>query len=253
MAAIRRSGGVLPFYWQGKIVDPRGDEFAEHLSQHRFRTIENAASEEVSVGWVTPADPTGDNFSPEDLDGGIGTWLRFRIDKKTMPMKWLQIHRDATEKARGKKLSAKERRELKDDLMDQLLPRVLPTITLVDALLFEERKTVLLFATSKAAKEAFGKLFFETFSLELAPADPLQAGLHADLSDEDKHALERLNPIRWPNTAHDSAPPRPKPQPKAVATAQPTDTPTPDPTPTVEAPAAAPEGDEPQESTEQQA
>ena len=156
MAAIRKSGGVVPFFWQGKLVDPRNDEFSEHLSLQRFRTIENAASEEVSIGWVTPADPTGDNFSPEDLDGGIGTWLRFRIDKKSMPMKWLQIHRDAAEKARGKKLSAKERRELKDDLMDQLLPRVLPTITLVDALLFEERKTVLLFATSKAAKEVRG-------------------------------------------------------------------------------------------------
>jgi len=192
---------VVPYFWQGKIVDPRDDEFAEHLSLQRFRTIENAASEEVSVGWVTPADPTGDNFSPEDLDGGIGTWLRFRIDKKSMPMKWLQIHRDAAEKARGKKLSAKERRELKDDLMDQLLPRVLPTITLVDALLFEERKTVLLFATSKSAKEAFTKLFFESFSIQLEPADPLVSGMRSDLSDEEKRALERVNPIRWPNNA----------------------------------------------------
>lgn len=209
MAAIRKSGGCVPFFWQGKIVDPRNDEFAEHLSLQRFRTIENAASEEVSVGWVTPADPTGDNFSPEDLDGGVGTWLRFRIDKKSMPMKWLQIHRDAAEKARGKKLSAKERRELKDDLMDQLLPRVLPTITLVDALLFEERKTVLLFATSKAAKEAFTKLFFETFSIQLEPGDPLQSGLRSDLSDEDKYALERVNPIRWPNTTIEGGPSKP--------------------------------------------
>ena len=158
LAAIRKSGGVVPYYWQGKILDPRDDAFAEALAPRRFRTIENAASEEVSVGWVTPADPTGDSFAVEDLDGGVGTWLRFRIDKKSMPMKWLQIHRDAAEKARGKRLSAKERKELKEDLMDQLLPRVLPTITLVDALLFHERKTVLLFATSKTAKEAFAAL-----------------------------------------------------------------------------------------------
>lgn len=200
MAAIKKSGGVVPFFWQGKILDPRDDAFAEALSPQRFRTIENAASEETSIGWVTPADPTGDSFAIEDLDGGIGTWLRFRIDKKSMPMKWLQIHRDAAEKARGKKLSAKERRELKEDLMDQLLPRVLPTITLVDALLFHDRKTVLLFATSKSAKEAFAKLFFETFTVQLETADPLQSGLRADLSPDQKHALERLEPIRWPNT-----------------------------------------------------
>ncbi|HEB54424.1 MAG TPA: hypothetical protein ENI87_14325, partial [bacterium] len=185
------------------------DEFAEALSTQRFRTIENAASEEVSVGWVTPADPTGDSFAVEDLDGGLGTWLRFRIDKKSMPAKWLQIHRDATEKARGKKLSAKERRELKDELMERYLPRVLPTVTLVDALLFHDRRTVLLFATSAAQREAFGKLFFETFTVQLEPADPLQRGLHADLSDEQKYALERLEPIRWPDTTRDERrPPR---------------------------------------------
>ena len=206
MATIRKSGGVVPFYWQGKIVDPRDDSFAEALAPQRFRTIENAASEEVSVGWVTPADPTGDSFATEDLEGGVGTWLRFRVDKKSMPMRWLQIHRDAAEKARGKKLSAKERRELKDDLMDQLLPRVLPTVTLVDALLFHERKTVLLFATSKTAKEAFAKLFFESFSVPLELADPLQRGLRTDISPDQRHALERLEPIRWPNTAQQGGP-----------------------------------------------
>lgn len=218
MAAIRKSGGVVPYYWQGKILDPRDDAFAEALAPRRFRTIENAASEEVSVGWVTPADPTGDSFAVEDLDGGVGTWLRFRIDKKSMPMKWLQIHRDAAEKARGKRLSAKERKELKEDLMDQLLPRVLPTITLVDALLFHERKTVLLFATSKTAKEAFAKLFFETFSIQLEPADPLQSGLRADISPEQRAALERLEPVRWPNTAsNDARPSIEAPRPAAAA------------------------------------
>ena len=218
MAAIRKSGGVVPFYWQGKILDPRDDAFAEALAPHRFCTIENAASEEVSAGWVTPADPTGDSFAVEDLDGGVGTWLRFRIDKKSMPMKWLQIHRDAAEKARGKKLSAKERRELKEDLMDQLLPRVLPTITLVDALLFHERKTVLLFATSKNAKETFAKLFFETFTVQLEPADPLQRGLRADISPDQRHALERLEPIRWPDTTRSEDRPA-LPEPASVTAA----------------------------------
>ncbi|MEZ6037494.1 MAG: recombination-associated protein RdgC [Planctomycetota bacterium] len=198
MVAIRKSGGVVAFHWQGKLTDPSDDAFAESLSQRRFRTIENAASEEVSIGWVTPADPTGDSFATEDLDGGTGTWLRFRIDKKSMPMKWLQIHRDAAEKARGKKLSARERRELKDDLMDQLLPRVLPTITLVDALLFHDRRTVLLFATSKTAKEAFVKLMFETFTIQLDQANPLESGLRLELGEEENFALERLEPIRWP-------------------------------------------------------
>lgn len=198
MAAIKKSGSVVAFYWDGKITDPRDQAFADALANRRFRTIENAASEEVSAGWVTPLDPTGDSFALEDLDGGAGTWLRFRLDKKKLPMKWLQIHRDAAEKSRGKKLSARERRELKDDLMEKLLPRVLPTVTLVDALLFFDRKMVHLFATSKSAREVFGKLFFESFGAPLERANPLVSGLRAGIDDELKRELERLEPVRWP-------------------------------------------------------
>ncbi len=198
MAAIRKSGGVVVFYWDGKITDPRDEAFCAALATRRFRTIENAASEEVSAGWVTAADPTGDSFALEDLDGGAGTWLRVRIDKKTLPKKWLQIHRDVAEKARGKKLSARERRELKDDLTEKMLPRVLPTIQLIDALLYHDRKIVQLFATSKTAREVFGKLFFETFSTPLERANPLQSGLRSGLDDTQKNELERAEAVRWP-------------------------------------------------------
>jgi hypothetical protein len=200
MAAIKKSGGVVVFYWDGKLTDPATPAFAEALAERRFRTIENAASEEVSAGWVTPLDPTGDSFALEDLDGGTGTWLRFRIDKKTLPKRWLQIHRDAAEKAKGKKLSARERRELKDDLAEKLLPRVLPAVQLHDALLFHAQRTVLLFATGKGAREVFGKLFFESFGLPLERANPLQCGLRAGLDAEAEHALERIEPVRWPKT-----------------------------------------------------
>ncbi len=205
MATIKKSGSFVAFHWDGAIADPHAQPFADALATRRFRTIENAASEEVSIGWVTPADPTGDSFALEDLEGGAGTWLRFRMDKKSMPKKWLQIHRDAAEKARGKKLSARERRELKDDLMEKMLPRVLPTITLVDALLFHDKRTVLLFATSKAAREAFGKLFLESFGTPLERSNPLQAGLRAGLDDETRYTLEHCEPVRWPNAQRGEA------------------------------------------------
>ncbi len=208
MPLIRKSGGVVVFYWDGAITHPRDAAFGEALATRRFRTIENAASEEVSAGWVTPADPTGDSFDLEDLDGGAGTWLRFRIDKKVLPKKWLQIHRDAAEKTRGKKLSARERRELKDDLAEKLLPRVLPAITLVDALLFHDRALVQLFATGKGARETFTKLFFETFGVPLHRASPLQCGQRARLGRDAERELEQLEPVRWPRAERTSAPAR---------------------------------------------
>ncbi len=198
MAAIKKGGSVVVFYWDGKVADPRDQAFADALQKHRFRSIENAASEEISAGWVTAADPTGETFALEDLDGGAGTWLRFRIDKKVLPKKWLQIHRDAAEKSRGKKLSARERRELKDDLTEKLLPRVLPNVQLIDALLYHEKRTVQLFGTSKVARETFGKLFFESFGVPLDRANPLQCGRRAGLDGEAQNTLERLEPVRWP-------------------------------------------------------
>jgi hypothetical protein len=209
MAALKKSGSAVAFFWDGKITDPRAQAFASALAKHRFRTIENAASEEVSAGWVTPVDPTGDSFAPEDLDGGTGTWLRFRIDKKTLPKKWLQIHRDVAEKSRGKRLSARERRELKDDLTEKLLPRVLPTIQLIDALLHHEKRTVQLFATSKSAREVFGKLFFETFGVPLERATPLLAGRRAGLDAELQRALEQAEAVRWPRAERDGRAARP--------------------------------------------
>lgn len=198
MVAIRRTGGVVVFFWQGRLPDPRDEAFAAGLAKARFRTIEDAASEEVSIGWVTPGDPTGDSFEPDDMVAGLGTWLRVRIDKKSLPRKWLAIHRDVAEKQRGRKLSARERRELKDDLMEKLLPRVLPTVTFVDALLYPDRKLVLLFAGGKSVREGFGKLFFESFGLPLERADPLLLGLRAGIGPDLEHALERVQPVRWP-------------------------------------------------------
>ncbi len=223
MAAIRKSGGVVAFFWDGKIADPQDQKFVDALANRRFRTIENAASEEVSSGWVTALDPTGDSFGLEDLDGGTGTWLRFRTDKKTLPKKWLQIHRDAAEKARGKKLSARERREMKDDLTEKLLPRVLPTVQLIDALLFFDKKTVLLFATSKSAREVFGKLFFESFGVPLERANPLQCGLRAGLDEEAKYALERTEPVRWPKAERAGEIARSAPRQAVAATEQDTE------------------------------
>lgn len=207
MASIRRSGGMVMFFWDGALPAPDGDEFVQALSQRRFRSIENAASEEVSIGWVTKGDPTGDGFATEDLDAGPGTWLRLRIDKKKLPVKWLAIHRDVAEKQRGRKLSAKERKELKDGLYDSLLPRVLPTVNFVDALLFAERRMLLLFATGTGICEAFAKLFFETFTIPIDRADPFLMGMRCGLGDEINHALEQVQPVRWPSQREAHRPP----------------------------------------------
>jgi DNA recombination-dependent growth factor C len=198
MVSLRRSGGSVAFFWHGKLPDPRDAAFAEALGKRRFRSIEDAASEEVSIGWVTPKDPTGRHFAPEDLQAGTAAWLRLRIDTKVLPRKWLAIHRDAAARAKGRRLSARENRELRDDLASKLLPRVLPTVQLIDALLFFGRRTALLLHSRRAAGEAFGKLFFETFALPLVRAEALTLAQRSGIDRDMQQRLDRVEPVRWP-------------------------------------------------------
>lgn len=156
-SVLRRGGSAVAMTWDPK-ADPSDPSFGTALQSKRFLSIETAASEENSVGWVTPADPTGDAFAPDELVAGQCWWLRFRMDAKKLPASKMQMEIANAERARGKKLSARERRELKDDLHERLLPGILPRTTMVDVLVSPDRRTALVLSSSKAAREAFGEL-----------------------------------------------------------------------------------------------
>ena len=67
-------------------------------------------------------------------------------------------------------------------------------------------------ATGKGTREAFGELFFETFTVPLERANPLQCGLRAGLGADSKHQLERAEPVRWPDHIKDRQKPHLRPQ-----------------------------------------
>ena len=194
---FRRSGSVVPFLVEGEIPDPSQDGFLKALHEQRFRTIETAASEETSVGWCTHADPTGGTFERDAIDFDGYIWLRMRMDKKVMPPPWLRIHRVAAERAAGRRLQQKELRDLKDDVMRKLLPRVLPSIRLIDVSWFPSRNIMLLHGTAKAVQEQFLHLVYRTFSTSLRRADPLHLAENLKLDAEHKRYLEQVSPVNW--------------------------------------------------------
>jgi DNA recombination-dependent growth factor C len=208
---FRRSGGFVTFLVAGKLPAPDSQGFRDALAQHRFRTIETAAAEQVSVGWVTPRDPTGETFEPEHMRCGNAWWLRVRVDRKQLPAAWVAIYRAAAEHGAGRPLSVREKRELREDLERKLLPRVLPAVKLVDVLWLPERGAMLLFATSRAAQEQFERLVRLTFGKQIEPAAPLRLaqalGLQAD----------HLSPVRWPDLERRVKQPAESAAPAAVA------------------------------------
>jgi DNA recombination-dependent growth factor C len=199
-ATLRKGGSYVAMQWtDGAMPHPHDQEFRDALAQHRFRTIENAASEEVSIGWVTPDDPSGDSHELEDMvaDGTV-TWLRVRLDKKALPKAWVQIRMDEARRAKGKPLTARERRELKDSLAEEWLPGIKPTVTGIDALLLHERKTVLLFSSSKSARESFAQLWAGTFGVSIHMVGPYALAVRQGF---DAEVLDKLEPTRWPVAA----------------------------------------------------
>lgn len=198
MTAKLRKGGGLTAYRAQSTVDPFAAEFVDALAAHRFRTIENAASEETSTGWITPEDPTGDTFAIADMDAGNAIWLRVRQDSKRLPAIMLDQHVALRERALGRPLRKKEMRELRGELVSQLLPRILPSSTNVDALFWPDQRLVLLLSTSKTVRDAFGSLWAATFGAAVDRLDAPALAIEI-LPPERNQALRDLQPTRWRN------------------------------------------------------
>ena len=197
MTAIRKSGSFCAYTWDGKLTDPLDAEFAGLLAAQRFRHIDLAASEEVSAGWVTQADPSGGSFDLEDLDAGPATWLRVRVDTKKLPGERVKQRMAEWRREHGKPPTARQCREIKDALAEELLPKQLPTTKNIDALLYAERRIVLLFAAGKSARETFGKLWLESFGMPLEALGPREMALRS-VEAPDVEVVEKLEPTRWP-------------------------------------------------------
>lgn len=194
---FRRSGSLATFFIDGQLPSPAGADFGAALARRRFRSIENAAAEQSSIGWVTPNDPSGDSFAAEDMRCGDHWWLRARIDKKTLPAAWVAIHRAAAERSAGRPLRAREKRELREGLERSLLPRVLPAVRFVDVLYAEESKLLLLFSTARGVQEEFAKLMRLTFEVHLEAATPHRLAQDVGLAADQRQRLDELSPVRW--------------------------------------------------------
>lgn len=196
MPPFRKSGSFVRFFVDGELPAIESDEFLVGLAQQRFRTIEGAASEETSAGWVCPSDPSGDDFLREEIACDEFARLRIRVDKKKVPPVWLRIYMDAEIKARGgKKPSARERKEIKEDVADKLLPRLLPSVQFLDVLYSPRERIVYLFSTAQSARETCQKLFHQSFGVRLKEAGPFETAFRLGLSAEQLGHLEELSDL----------------------------------------------------------
>jgi DNA recombination-dependent growth factor C len=131
---------------------------------------------EEAVGWVRPTG-VDDIELPEDAEwdmshgrteDGDGFLLRMRIERRRVPASLVQhVYRQkffAAEGRSGKPPSAQERRELREKVKSDLTAKALPTLAHVDAFWRDSAGELLVFSTSKKARETFERLFQATFA-----------------------------------------------------------------------------------------
>jgi DNA recombination-dependent growth factor C len=140
------------------------------------RKLEKAA-------WICPIDRQSDGLGDHDpwdmsdAQTGNGLFLKMRIERRKIPNSLLQyVYRNrvlAQAKKKKRALTRAEQKELREELEQELLMKILPTLTFCQAFWNTENQTVYLFSGANRAKVLFEKLFTQTF------AEPLQGQLMA--------------------------------------------------------------------------
>ncbi len=139
------------------------------------------AAREMTYGWVLPDNPeledaAGDRQDSWDLSDCLfedGILLRIRLDKKSVSsqlqqalvrQRWLDIEKhEKTDAGAGKESSRVQRKQILDQVKEELLELSLPTISFVEAYWKDQEDVVYLFSQSKMARDAFEELFRKTF------------------------------------------------------------------------------------------
>ncbi len=173
---------------------------AKAVTKRAFRESEAGVGDpRQSWGWVTVHDPLLTAFTPADLFFHHYLVLGFRYDKRLVPPKliWLERRRLENERkaARGvTKLGAAERREIKDEIAERLVARALPTPRIFDVVWNLQTGRVYFSGKFRAAREAFGDCFRDTFGVAPLPLIPYLAAEHVGLESRQIEAVRAVEP-----------------------------------------------------------
>jgi hypothetical protein len=185
-------------------VPPRLDReaVAAAVTRRAFRDVDPAAGgDREACGWVGIHDPLATAFTPADLFFAHWLVLGFRYDRLAVPAKLLGLERRRAEAARCaergvERLSAAERKEIREEVEARLLARALPTPRLFDCAWNLETGRVYLSGRQRAVCEAFAELFRHTFGVRPVPLIPYLAAEHLGLAARAVEAVRAVEPAR---------------------------------------------------------
>jgi recombination associated protein RdgC len=150
-------------------------------------------------GWIAVHEPLQTEFTPADLFFHHYLVVGFRYDKRLVPPKLAMLERRRLERERASargalRVSAAERREIRDEIASRLVARALPTPRLFDVVWNLQAGRVYFSGKLRAAREAFGDCFRRTFGVTPVPLIPYLAAEHLGLGTGTVSAVRAVEP-----------------------------------------------------------
>ena len=161
-----------------RVVDPPADLSRDHLlerlNEGAFKEPFSQSQSGETVGWVNIHNLCVYSFDPEDSCYSQYLCFALRIDNKRLPAKLLKARLELDAQAwmneRGAdRIPSSVKRELKEQLELQLLPKQLPSVAAHDVCWDLKDHKVWFFSASRKVNETFRLRFGQTFDVDLAP------------------------------------------------------------------------------------
>ena len=176
------------------------EAIAAAVSRRAFRDLElDIGERHENSGWVGIHDPLVTELGPADLFFQHYLVVGFRWDRRVVPPKLLWLERRRLEEQRRaergvERLSAPERKEIRDEVAQRLMARALPVPRLFDCIWNLETGHVYFTGKVRAAREAFAECFRQTFGVAPVQLIPYLAAEHVGLDAHQVEALRAVEP-----------------------------------------------------------
>ena len=163
----------------GGVPSPWGEEFHRLLTERRFLPLRG--DEERAHGWVSADNLLITQFHAGTVMRGEYAAFALRIDKRRINARLLRAQLDLEVQARLKglrdggekaRLGRDERRELREQLRQELMRQTTPSIDQVQVLLHAKHKIALVLSMSRPANDLVRVHFRDTFEADLEPLSP---------------------------------------------------------------------------------
>jgi hypothetical protein len=187
-----------------KLPSPHSEEFFRLLRDRRFLPL--SPSEERTYGWVTADNLLVTDFNVDSVIRGNWAAVGLRIDKRTVNKKLLRARIDLDTEARRKasldaghsgRLSRDERRELKEQIQQELIKQTPPNVDVVTVLIHPKRRVLHVLSLSKAVNELVRLHLVDTFGVPMSPLTPWRRSAELLADSRLAQELDDLHPTSF--------------------------------------------------------